>query len=117
MYSTLKTIHIFTVVLSIVLFLVRLTWSYQSPARLQLMWVRVLPHVIDTLLLGSAIGLTMAIHQYPFVNSWLTAKLVALVSYIVFGSYALKRARTRGGQIGATVCALVSVIYIVVVAV
>jgi len=58
-------------------------------------WVRVLPHVVDTALLASAIALAVALGQYPLVNGWLTAKLAGLLAYIVLGSIALKRGRTR----------------------
>jgi len=115
-YAILKTVHVTSVVLSIGLFVVRLRWAYTSPTMLQRTWVRVLPHVIDTVLLASAIALTLVLHQYPFVNGWLTAKVLALIAYIVFGSFALKRARTPAGQRVASVAALASVGYIVAVA-
>ncbi|HXE66265.1 MAG TPA: SirB2 family protein, partial [Rhodanobacteraceae bacterium] len=35
--------------------------------------------VIDSLLLAAAIALTTIIHQYPFVQAWLTVKVVLLV--------------------------------------
>ena len=62
---------------------------------LDLKWVKILPHVIDTLLLGSAISLTIAIQQYPLVSSWLTVKVVALIMYILFGIAALRRGKTK----------------------
>lgn len=51
--------------------------------------------VIDTLLLAAAIALTLIIHQYPFVQAWLTVKVVLLVVYIVLGVFALRRGQTR----------------------
>lgn len=56
--------------------------------------LRTVPHAIDTVLLASAILLTLSISQFPFVDGWLTAKAVLLVVYIVLGSIALKRGRT-----------------------
>lgn len=116
MYTNLKIIHVAAVSLSIALFILRLAWAFRAPARLQRTWVRVVPHVIDTVLLGSAIGLTLVVHQYPFVNGWLTAKVMGLIAYIVFGTFALKRARSQHGQIVAACGALASVGYIVAVA-
>ena len=58
-------------------------------------FARVVPHVIDTMLLASAIGLMLVIRQYPIVQGWLTAKVVGLLVYIVLGTIALKRGRTR----------------------
>ncbi len=117
MYTTLKTIHVASVTLSIALFVIRLGWSRSAPARLELTWVRIVPHLVDTVLLASAIALTMILHQYPFVHAWLTAKVLALIVYIVSGSFALKRARTRAGRNAAAGIALASVGYIVAVAV
>lgn len=116
MYTILKTLHVASVVLSLGLFGVRFAWSCAAPARLELAWVRILPHVVDTVLLASAIALTLTLHQYPFVNGWLTAKVLALVVYIVSGSFALKRARTRRGRGVAVAIALASVTYIIAVA-
>lgn len=113
MYSALKTIHVSTVAISIGLFVLRLFWSYTAPARLQMRWVRILLHAIDTILLASAIGLSMVLEQYPFVHAWLTAKVIALVAYIVFGSLALKHARTAVGRNLASIAALSCIFYIV----
>ncbi|MDP6182991.1 MAG: SirB2 family protein [Gammaproteobacteria bacterium] len=116
MYAVLKVIHLGTVALSIGLFSARLFWAYTAPARLARPWVRTLPHVIDTVLLASAVGLTLVLHQYPFVQPWLTAKVFAVVLYIICGSVALKRARTRAGRNFASFAALSSVGYIILVA-
>jgi uncharacterized membrane protein SirB2 len=70
-------------------------WMLMESDLLNLKWVKVLPHVIDTLLLLSAISLTIQIQQYPFVSSWLTVKVVALIMYILFGMLALRRGRTK----------------------
>jgi uncharacterized membrane protein SirB2 len=52
-------------------------------------------YAIDTLLLGSAVSLAGILHRSPFVSSWLTAKLLLLVVYILLGIFALRRGRTR----------------------
>ncbi len=44
------------------------------------MVLRYLPHVVDTVLLTTALMLTTVIHQYPFAAGWLTAKVVLLVA-------------------------------------
>lgn len=80
-------------------------------------WVKVAPHIVDTLLLFSAIGLALAVRQYPFVHGWLTAKLLALIGYIVLGGIALNYGRTKVIRASAWVAALVVFGYIVGVAV
>jgi uncharacterized membrane protein SirB2 len=57
--------------------------------------LRYLSYTIDTVLLTAALMLATILHQYPFVHGWLTVKVLLLVVYIVLGSFALKRARTR----------------------
>ncbi|RZA30721.1 MAG: regulator SirB [Lysobacteraceae bacterium] len=116
-YIALKHLHVTFVVLSGLLFLVRGIWMLRDSARLQQRWVRIAPHIIDTLLLASAIGLAIVSHQYPGQMPWLTAKVVALVVYIVLGTVALKRGRTRQARVLAFAGALASFAYIVAVAI
>lgn len=99
------------------LFLLRGVWMLQSSPRLQQRWVRVAPHLVDTLLLASAVTLAIWSGQYPFAQNWLTAKLLALCGYIVLGAIALKRGRTRQVRALAFVGALAMFGYIVAVAV
>ena len=88
----------------------------QDSAYLQQRWVRIVPHVIDTILLLSAICLAYMLAQYPFVHAWLTAKVLALVAYIVLGSLALKRGRSKRVRIMALIAAITVFAYIVMVA-
>ena len=50
--------------------------------------LRYLSYTIDTVLLTAAMMLATLLHQYPFVNGWLTTKVLLLVVYVVFGSCA-----------------------------
>ena len=60
--------------------------------------------------------LTSVVHQYPFGNGWLTMKVALLVVYIVLGSVALKRGRTRRIRVAAFAAALLTVGFLVTVA-
>ena len=115
-YLTLKSLHVGCVAVSYALFLLRGIWMMFSPEWLRLRWVRILPHVVDTVLLGSSVAMALMIRQYPFVAGWLTAKLLALLLYIVLGSIALKRGRTRNQRIAAWFAAQAVFFYIVAVA-
>lgn len=75
-----------------------------------------LPHVVDTTLLGSAVTLAILGGQYPFQQNWLSAKVLALLLYIVLGSMALKRGRTPAIRAAALAGALAVFAYIVAVA-
>lgn len=80
-------------------------------------FTRIAPHVIDTLLLGSAITLLFIIGQYPFINHWLTAKFLALIAYILLGTIAIKRGKTKAQRSIALVAALITFGYILSVAI
>ena len=115
-YALLKSLHIGTAALSFGLFFIRGVWMLRAPERLRRRWVRIVPHLNDTLLLGSAIALALWSRQYPGVNAWLTAKVIALLVYIGLGMFALKRGRTRGIRAFAWFAAMLVFIYIVAVA-
>ncbi len=72
--------------------------------------------VVDSLLLAAAIALTIIIHQYPFVQAWLTVKVILLVVYIALGVFALRRGRTRAIRAICFVAALAVFLFIVSVA-
>lgn len=90
-YFVLKTLHLSCAVSSYSLFWLRGFLRLQDkniPS-----WLSIVPHVVDTLLLSSAIALTYTIGQYPFIDNWLTAKFCALLLYIALGMIALKYAQ------------------------
>ncbi len=112
----LKDIHVTTVVITITLFLLRSYWVFTGSAMMQQKWVRIVPHLNDTILFITAAGLSITLQQYPFVHGWVTAKVVALLFYIVFASYALKRARSKRNRLLFFILAVITVSYIVSVA-
>ncbi len=117
MYAIVKNIHVLAVLISIAGFTLRGAWMICGSTLLDRKLVRVLPHIVDTVLLATAIWLTVLIGQYPFATSWLTAKLIALIVYIVLGMIAIRRGKTRRQRIIAFSLALLTVAYILLVAV
>ncbi len=115
-YTLLKDIHVTCAVTTICLFSLRGWWMYRGSPMLNRRWVRITPHIVDTTLLASALALAWTIRQYPFVNGWLTAKLLALFLYIGLGTLALKRGRTRKIRTLSLILALGTFGYIVSVA-
>lgn len=73
-------------------------------------------YLVDSTLLGAALVLLVIVRQYPFVDAWLTTKVLLLPVYIVLGTIALRRARTRAGRTIAFAAALLTFAYIVGVA-
>lgn len=115
-YPVLKMIHVTCVAASYVLFFVRGVWLLLESPQLRKGWVRIVPHLVDTGLLASAIAMAVAIRQYPFFADWLTAKLLALICYIALGMVALRFAGTRRMRLAAWLAAQAVFFYIVAVA-
>ncbi|CAG4883365.1 Regulator SirB [Georgfuchsia toluolica] len=114
-YSVVKLLHIACVIISIALFILREALQLQEKPWRHRMSLRIAPHVVDTVLLGSALWLAFQIHQYPFVNSWLTAKVVVLFVYILLARQALGEHTQH--RLAYFFSALLSVAYIVGVAI
>ena len=115
-YILLKHLHVTCVVLSGLGFSLRGAWMLLDSPMLQRPLVRRLPHVVDSVLLGSALLMAWMSAQYPFINAWLTAKVFGLLAYIVLGVMALRRGRTKSQRAAFFVLALVAYAYIVSVA-
>lgn len=116
-YIAIKHLHVTFAALSGMLFFLRGIWMLSGSAQPQQRWIRIVPHLVDTLLLGSALVLVVWSGQYPFAQPWLTAKLIALIAYIGLGVIALKRAKTQPVRIAAFIGALAAFGYILMVAV
>lgn len=115
-YATLKALHVGSVVLSYALFVIRGVWMMRAPHRLAHPAVRVVPHVVDSVLLASALALAWMLAVSPLTADWLAAKLVGLAGYVILGTIALRRGRTRRARIAAWIAAQLVFAYIVAVA-
>lgn len=114
---TLKYFHIGCVLLSYTLFFLRGVWMLRGSATLQQRWVKVIPHIVDTALLLSAVTIAFMLSFSPLSSTWLMAKIVALLLYILLGTIALKRGRTKKIRLTAWLSAQLVFIYIVTVAI
>lgn len=117
MYIILKHLHLSCIALSIALFITRFYWRKQNVSMLQKKWVKILPHMIDTVLLVSAIGLAIIASINPFEQHWLAAKILALLAYIVAGTFAIKRAKSANALNFSFALALACFVYILMVAI
>lgn len=114
MYSLLKSLHVACAASSIGLFVWR--WRLgRLAAAPRSRWLRALPHVNDSLLLGAALAMLLLSGQDPRQVPWLSAKILGLLAYVALGVLAM-RARQPALRLGAGLAALVSVGYIVSVA-
>jgi uncharacterized membrane protein SirB2 len=111
----IKHLHVALALITVVGFVVRGVLAFaESPLR-NARWIRIAPHVIDTLLLACGITLAVQMSLSPLANGWLMAKIVGLLAYIGLGVMAM-RARSRPLRLVGFVGAIAAVSYIFAVA-
>lgn len=115
-FAWLKLVHICCAFMSIGGFSLRGYWMFTDNTLLQSRPAKVLPHIIDSVLLGSAVGMLVVWRVSPLQIDWLSAKVIALLVYIGLGMIALRFGKTRGVRITAWLFALLTAAYIVSVA-
>lgn len=115
-YATLKIVHVSCVMLSGAGFALRGALALAGEPVMRQRWIRIVPHVVDTLLLASAIAMAVIAHLKPTQQPWIAAKIALLVVYVLLGTWALRRARTRRAQGLAYAGALLTFSYIVGIA-
>ncbi len=113
-YMLLKHLHTTTAALSLLLFVIRACWSVAGSPKLQTRFMRIVPHIIDTILL--LCGLIMAA-SIGFNHGWLHAKIAGVILYILVGTYAIKRGPTPAKRAAAAVLAVLIFAYVVGVAI
>ncbi len=110
MYLALKGLHLITMTATMLMFVVRGILFMQNSPLLDLPFIRKAPFYIDGLLIISAVALAVGIGSYPFVDTWVTAKLLATIVFLglVHAGYGRRNIKVYG-------LALVPVIYIAAV--
>lgn len=111
-YLTLKNLHITAAYASLAFFVLRAFWSIRGVSLLQARWVKVVPHVIDTLLFTLGVTLAVILNFWP-LPPWLIAKITALVIYILLGTVAIKRGKTPKTRAYAAAAAVLVFAYII----
>lgn len=117
MSPLIKELHVTLAVLTVVFFIYRGVLMLAGSGSLHRKWLRIAPHVIDTFLLVT--GLWLAVSLYPtfYYQPWLLVKVIAILVYIVLGSIAIKRGRTKSIRLLAFLGSLLLLVYIFSVAV
>jgi uncharacterized membrane protein SirB2 len=116
MYTFIKILHMSLALISVLGFLLRGILKINESPIVDKKLVRVLPHVIDTFLLLTAIMLVAMSGLYPWVAPWVGAKIVGLLVYIGLGVVVMRTARTRQARIACFALALLTAGYIFMVA-
>jgi uncharacterized membrane protein SirB2 len=115
-HPQLRALHIACAYLSLALFVLRHVLNLRNVDWRRWRSLRIMPHVVDTLLLLSAVGLATSMAQYPLVNAWLTVKVAALVVYIGLAMVALSQRHTQAVRRMAFLAAVVVFAFILSVA-
>lgn len=115
-YLLLKHLHQGAVLLSVTGFFVRGAAGLAGAAWVRGRAARTLPHMVDTVLLGSAVPMAWMIGLNPLDAPWLLTKILGLVAYVLLGMVALRPKVPRGVRAAAWFAALVTVGWIVSVA-
>ncbi len=106
MYMAMKHLHLTAIALSL-LFLILQVVSHLLDSKMKdAKWLKILPHIINTVLILTAIGLCVSLAQYPFVHAWVTSKLIGLVAYVLLALVAVKWARTNAMRVFALIGAI-----------
>jgi len=116
LFAALKLLHMSCAFLSIAGFTLRGYWMLTGSPLLRRRSAKVLPHVIDTLLLASAVVMLLIWQLSPLDSAWLMAKIIALLAYIGLGMVALRFGKSRKVRVNAWLLALLAAGYIVSVA-
>ncbi|ELS8945891.1 SirB2 family protein [Vibrio fluvialis] len=97
MYEGLKHFHLLTIGLSALLLSVRYILMMMDSELRQHKFLKVFPHIVDTFLLLSGIGLIFVTGFVPFTAAapWMTDKLTSVLAYIALGFFALKLGRNK----------------------
>ena len=89
-YVALKHTHVLFVVLSVVLFYTRAFSRLASGKIAANKGVFITSHIVDTLLLVSAVGLLVVASMNPLAIAWLWQKIILVIAYIIIGFKLLK---------------------------
>ncbi len=115
-YAAVRCLHISCALVSVALFMVRGWLQWKGVSWRRWWWLRVLPHLNDSVLLAAAVTLAWRSNQLPWNQPWLAAKVVALVAYVLAGRLALRSGAQPGLRVGWFWLAVSLVLYILMAA-
>jgi uncharacterized membrane protein SirB2 len=117
MYLTIKYLHITLALISISGFIIRGGLKMMNSPYLQIKWIKITPHIIDTALLCCGVYMAVVLNLALLSTPWLLAKLIALFAYIGLGLVTLRFAKTNKLRLIAYLLAVSCFIYMFQVAI
>ena len=116
LYELVKYIHVTAITLSIIGFVSRVLLKLNDSPYQTRYWFRKLPHMVDTILLASALFMVYLLNVNPLTTYWLAEKILGLLLYIILGMFALRWGKTVQVRKTAAILAVLVFSYIVYVA-
>jgi uncharacterized membrane protein SirB2 len=110
-------VHVSTALLSISGFIFRGILRFRGSDLVNRKWLKIAPHIVDTVLIISAIILLIQSGLNLLTTPWLMAKIIALIIYIALGLIAFRFGKTRTVRLLAWCEAILVFGYILSVAV
>lgn len=87
----IKILHLTFVLLSIASFVGRVFLAEKHPEMLEQKWIKIGPHIINSLLLITGITLVFQGQWLSGQYGWIIAKIIVLLGYVGLGMVAIKR--------------------------
>lgn len=116
-YNLIKLFHVICVLVSITGFVIRGLLMLFGSSWLYLKLIRILPHLVDTLLLLSAIAMVYLSDWLLLHESWLQLKLILLLLYIFLGMITLKLNVSKRAKVLSWFAAICVFSYMILVAI
>lgn len=116
-YLTVKHLHILFAGLTITLFVLRGGFTVVAARPLIPRIWKVLPHIVDTVLLALGVWLAFMLRLNPFHVAWLGVKLLCVIAYIVLGVLAFRIKRPYWLRLALFVAAIAMFAFVVSIAV
>jgi uncharacterized membrane protein SirB2 len=116
LYLTVKHLHILFAGLTIALFVLRGGFAVVAAQPLRHRIWKVLPHIVDTVLLALGVWLAFILQLNPLHVAWLGVKLLCVIAYIVLGILAFRIKRPFWLRVTLFVAAIAMFAFIVSIA-
>lgn len=91
----IKFVHIACVFLTFCSFSLRCYWVFTDSPVLQRKATKIIPHIIDTVLLASGVLIAVNLYEEFYRQPWLLNKFVAVIVYIILGSIVINYGKTK----------------------
>ena len=116
MTITLLYTHMGCALVSILLFIWRGVAMWVERPVTNILYRRVLPDSVDTVLLFSGLYMAFVLEYSLLESGWLAVKMIGLLAYIILGAEALKYGRSKLVKRSCFIAAITVFVFIIIAA-